>query len=88
MTKEQIEKIIQEEIAKVLANDNVQLAAALEVEIERMIKERELTNPEKDEKERIVKGMKKSKKDFEERYGEDAESVMYATATKKAKENA
>jgi hypothetical protein len=36
MTKEQIEKIIQEEIAKVLANDNEQLAAALEVEIERM----------------------------------------------------
>jgi len=53
-----------------------------------MIKERELTKPEKEEKERIVKGMKKSKKDFEERYGEDAESVMYATATKKAKENA
>ena len=30
--------------------------------------------------------MKKSKGDFEKRYGKDAESVMYATATKIAKE--
>ncbi len=32
------------------------------------------------------KGMKKNKKDFKQRYGDDAESVMYATATKIAKE--
>ena len=32
--------------------------------------------------------MKKSKKDFKKRYGKDAESVMYATATKQAKKNA
>ena len=50
------------------------------------LQERELSKPEKKEKEKIVKGMKKSKKDFEDRYGEDAESVMYATATKMAKE--
>ena len=50
------------------------------------LSERELSKPEKKEKEKIVKGMKKSKKDFEDRYGEDAESVMYATATKMAKE--
>lgn len=50
------------------------------------LSERELTKPEEKEKEKIVKGMKKSKKDFEDRYGEDAESVMYATATKMAKE--
>lgn len=30
--------------------------------------------------------MKKAKKDFKKRYGDDAESVMYATATKMAKE--
>ena len=36
----------------------------------------------------VVKGMKKNKADFEDRYGEDAESVMYATATKIAKEKA
>jgi hypothetical protein len=50
------------------------------------IMEKELTEPEKKEKEKIVKGMKKDKKGFKKRYGDDAESVMYATATKIAKE--
>ena len=49
------------------------------------INERKLSKPETKEKERIVKGMKKSKGDFKERYGKDAEAVMYATATKNAK---
>ena len=48
--------------------------------------ERELTKGEEKEKERIVKGMKKNKSDFKDRYGDDAEAVMYATATKMAKE--
>jgi len=48
--------------------------------------ERTLTKPEKKEKEKVVKGMKKNKPDFKKRYGKDAESVMYATATKIAKE--
>jgi len=50
------------------------------------VAERSLTKSEKKEKEKVVKGMKKSKKDFKRRYGDDAESVMYATATKIAKE--
>ena len=50
------------------------------------IDERKLSKGEEKEKERVVKGMKKSKKDFKKRYGDDAESVMYATATKIAKE--
>jgi len=50
------------------------------------VAERKLSEPEKKEKEKVVKGMKKSKKDFKRRYGDDAESVMYATATKLAKE--
>ena len=50
------------------------------------VMEKELTKPEKKEKEKIVKGMKKDKKGFKQRYGDDAESVMYATATKLAKE--
>ena len=29
--------------------------------------------------------MKKNKSDFKKRYGDDAEAVMYATATKRAK---
>jgi hypothetical protein len=50
------------------------------------LNERKLSKGEENEKEKIVKGMKKSKKDFKKRYGDDAESVMYATATKIAKD--
>ena len=48
--------------------------------------ERSLDTFEKGEKERIVKGMKKSSKDLKKRYGSKWKNVMYATATKKAKE--
>ena len=51
------------------------------------LSERPLTKGEEDKKEDIVKGMKKDKKGFKDRYGDDAESVMYATATKLAKED-
>ena len=47
--------------------------------------EKELTKPEKKEKERLVKGMKKDASGFEERYPGRGEEVMYATATKQAK---
>jgi len=50
------------------------------------IDERKLSKGEEKEKEKIVKGMKKSKSDFKKRYGDDAESAMYATATKIAKD--
>lgn len=49
--------------------------------------ERALDTAEKIEKERLVKGMKKSAADFKARYGERAKSVMYATATARAKKN-
>jgi hypothetical protein len=48
--------------------------------------ERPLTKDEEDDKEKYVKGMKKNKKDFKKRYGKNADAVMYATATKMAKE--
>ena len=51
------------------------------------MKERSLTKGEQKEKERIVKGMKKSKDSFKDRYGDEAKAVMYATATKLAKED-
>ena len=54
----------------------------------RAIVEKKLTKAETKERERIVKGMKKSKKGFKKSYGDDAEAVMYATATKLAKKNA
>jgi hypothetical protein len=53
--------------------------------LEAMLSERELSRGEEREKERIVKGMKKNRSDFEDRYGDDAEAVMYATATNRAK---
>jgi len=54
---------------------------------ESKVNERPLTKDEKKDKEKYVKGMKKSKGDFEKRYGKDAKAVMYATATKMAKED-
>lgn len=44
----------------------------------------EMTKTQKDKKEDIVKGMKKDKEDLQDTYGSDWESVMYATATKRA----
>jgi len=52
------------------------------------ISERELTKGETAKKEKIVKSMKKDKAGFEKRYGDDAKAVMYATATKMAKNEA
>jgi hypothetical protein len=52
------------------------------------IEERMMTEPEKEKKEDIVKGMKKGMAGFKERYGSRAKDVMYATSTKIAKEKA
>lgn len=52
---------------------------------EKKMKERELSGAEKRSRETNVKKLKKHKGDFEQRYGDDAESVMYAVATKRAK---
>ena len=49
------------------------------------MQERKLTKPEAKAKERIVKDLKGAKADFKKRYCKDAEAVMYATATKRAK---
>ena len=49
------------------------------------IEERTLTPAETEKKEDTVKSMKKNLSGFKERYGKDAKSVMYATATKQAK---
>lgn len=58
-----------------------------EMKKEEYVSERSLTSSETEEKERIVKGLKKRASDFKERYGDDYKSVMYATATKMAKED-
>jgi|LULZ01.1.fsa_nt_gb rRNA-processing protein FCF1 len=63
-----------------------QHAARRGVKEEVELQERPLDTFEKAEKERVVKGMKKDTAGFKERYGKDWKNVMYATATKKAKE--
>lgn len=44
-----------------------------------------LTDPQLKKREHIVKAMKRNTDDFKKRYGDDAKSVMYATATKLSK---
>lgn len=51
------------------------------------LNERELTAGEVNKREKYVKGMKKVKGDFSKRYGKRGDEVMYATATKMAKES-
>ena len=46
--------------------------------------EDKMTDAEMDKREKIVKSMKKKKDDFKARYGDQADDVMYATATKMA----
>ena len=48
------------------------------------LEERKMTDAEMDKREKIVLSLKKKKKDYKDRYGDDADSVMYATATKMA----
>jgi hypothetical protein len=43
-----------------------------------------MNQEQKDKREEIVKALKKKKSDFVKRYGDEAENVMYATATKQA----
>jgi len=47
--------------------------------------ERELSRDERRSREVNFRKLKKHRSDFEKRYGDDAESVMYAVATKRAK---
>ena len=52
-----------------------------------IVYEEEMTTAQKKKREEIVLSMKKSKKDLKDRYGDDWENVMYATATKMAMES-
>lgn len=51
---------------------------------EHNLKEETMTPTDMKQREKIVKGMKKSAQDFKDRYGSNWKSVMYATATKAA----
>ena len=74
-----------------IAKGSVQAVKSEEIDINDIngvqmstIEERMMTEPEKEKKEDIVKGMKKGMAGFKERYGSRANDVMYATATKQA----
>jgi hypothetical protein len=66
-----------------LRSNHAEHLKSMKEEVEQ-VQEREMTSGETAERERIVKGMKKTLKGFKARYGERAKSVMYATATKNA----
>jgi hypothetical protein len=69
---------------KVTKGDFVALAKKKESAEEENLDEKHLTKPQTKKKEKLVKGMKSAKKDFEKRYPGRGEEVMYATATKMA----
>ena len=61
----------------------------LEAEFHReLLSDRKLTGGEKRSKEAHFKKLKKHKGDFVDRYGDEAESIMHAVATKRAKNEA
>jgi hypothetical protein len=85
---ENLPEWVQSKITKALdyldtARDYVKASDAEDAE--EVMPERKLSKPEMAKREKFVKSMKKSKGDFEKRYGERGEEVMYATATKMAK---
>lgn len=69
----------------VLENADYQKTKLMLDVIRQAVQERTLSEPEKEKKEKYVKGMKKAKPEFEKRYGDKGDEVMYATATKMAK---
>jgi len=73
-------------LARKTDNPGEKAAAERKAKGPKLMGERALSSDEKDDKEKYVKGMKKSVKDFKKRYGDEYKSVMYATATKMAKE--
>jgi hypothetical protein len=79
LAKGSVQAVKQEEVE--IQVINADLANGVE---EITIEEREMSEPEMNKREEIVKSMKKGMTGFKERYGKDAKSVMYATATKQA----
>lgn len=74
-------------LAKALERNDKTTAAGIESQLAAIKKQpmgEEMTAGEKKKREDIVRGMKRSLSSFKKRYGKDAKTVMYATATKRA----
>lgn len=80
----EVKKAQNKSLGKEKAEVSKPAVAAVKQESVEQIEERQMTEPEMKERERIVKGMKKGLEGFKARYGERAKSVIYATATKQA----
>jgi hypothetical protein len=76
-------KLAENEAERIRLAEEAETIRLVEEEVEQ-VEERSLTEPEMKKKEEIVKSMKKGLSGFKSRYGKDAKSVMYATATKNA----
>ena len=61
------------------------LESLIDERFQQQLVERQLKKAELGKREKYVKGMKKVKGDFDKRYGDRGEEVMYATASKMAK---
>jgi len=72
-------------ITDLFGSYNEVIQQVLDTRLAETTTERKLSGGEKRSKEANFKKLKKHKGDFEKRYGKDAESVMHAVATKRAK---
>jgi flavodoxin len=72
---------------KKIADAAVQGVEIQKEESDEELTEKELTPNEEAKKEKIVMAMKKKLPDFRKKYGDRAKEVLYATATKNAKES-
>lgn len=78
---------ITDESGKFQTVDIKKAARMLGEEVANELSEKAMTDAQMKKREEIVKSMKKDKAGFKDRYGDDAEDVMYATATKMAMKN-
>ena len=68
----------------VLDMDKETLITIIREEIENVLQERSMTDPEIKNREDIVLNLKKKAKDLKKRYGKDWKTVMYKIATSTA----
>ena len=64
--------------------DKDTLISIIREEIENVLQERSMTDDEIEDREEIVKNLKKKAKDLKKRYGDDWKTVMYKIATSTA----